>query len=248
MKKFSLLIVALCSALAVFGQDSAIKFEKDTHDFGTIAEEVGSVSYDFEFTNTGNVPLTLVNVRTSCGCTTPNWTKEPIAPGGKGKITVTYSTTGRPGNFSKSITVTSKTNGENSNKVLYIRGTVTPKEKKDQTNFQNPSTNIQPALTLSKNRLTFDLKPGDKKAQTIEIENKGSENISINFSRLPKYISVAASTPTLSPGQKGFLTVICDASKIEKEGTHSSQFYVQMNDKETRDLTNKVAITASVKK
>lgn len=99
------------------------KFEREVHDFGNMVEGVNAI-YEFEFTNTGKEPLIIQNVRASCGCTTPSWTKEPIAPGQKGKIKAAYNSQGRPGAFNKAITVTS--NAKTPTKVLYIKGNVEP--------------------------------------------------------------------------------------------------------------------------
>ncbi len=100
------------------------KFEKEVNDFGTIKEGI-QATYDFKFTNTGKEPLLITNVQASCGCTTPKWSKEPIKKGESGIITAVYNSTGRPGAFNKSITITS--NAKTASKVLYIKGTVEPK-------------------------------------------------------------------------------------------------------------------------
>ncbi len=98
-----------------------IKFEKTSHDFGKIPQGKNA-SYSFKFTNTGNAPLQLKNVKPSCGCTTPHWPKKPIRPGESAKIKAVYDA-GSPGRFHKSITV--KTNMENNGtKVLSIKGRV----------------------------------------------------------------------------------------------------------------------------
>lgn len=99
--------------------DLSMKFKNEDHNFGNVPEGP-SVSYDFEFKNISAEPIILSNVQASCGCTTPTWPKEPIAPGKSGKITATYSTQGRPGGFNKTITVTSNAG----TKVLKISGTV----------------------------------------------------------------------------------------------------------------------------
>ncbi len=98
-----------------------LKFVTDQHDFGTVPEGP-QAKYDFEFTNEGKEPLVLQNVQASCGCTTPEWPKSPILPGQKAKITAIYNTQGRPGAFTKTITVTS--NAKTPSKVITIRGTV----------------------------------------------------------------------------------------------------------------------------
>ena len=84
---FVALFVLAIGVNSVFAQSKnapAFKFEKGTsHDFGTIAEGP-EVTYYFEFTNTGKEPLIIQNVSASCGCTTPDWPKQPILPGKQG--------------------------------------------------------------------------------------------------------------------------------------------------------------------
>ena len=104
-----------------------LTFEKTTHDFGKFSEEAPIVTYTFKFKNTGKAPLVIHQAVASCGCTVPEYTKEPIKPGEKGEIIVTYNGTGRfPGKFRKTITIHS--NAENDLVRLYIRGEMTPKD------------------------------------------------------------------------------------------------------------------------
>jgi hypothetical protein len=135
MKRTFFIIVTLFFAVALhaqqanpFSADSTAKakitFEQTNHDFGVIAVGADG-STIFKFKNEGTVPLTLSNVQASCGCTTPSWTREPVAPGASGEIKVTYDTK-RVGTFSKSVTVTS--NAENSPVILRIAGEVKPAE------------------------------------------------------------------------------------------------------------------------
>lgn len=99
----------------------------ETHDFGEL-NEGPLAEHIFEFTNTGKEPLIIQNASASCGCTTPEWPKEPILPGKTGKITVRYTTQGRPGPFTKSIFITSNASKENERKELFIKGVVKAKE------------------------------------------------------------------------------------------------------------------------
>lgn len=85
--------------------DETIIVDHPSHDFGSIKENGGKVSTTFTITNKGNKPITISNVTASCGCTTPKWTKDPIAPDKKGKIEATYDPKGRPGPFHKTISV-----------------------------------------------------------------------------------------------------------------------------------------------
>ena len=99
--------------------DLSMKFNTEEHAFGNIPEGP-AVTYDFEFKNIGSEPIILSGVQASCGCTTPTWTKEPVAPGKTGKVSATYNTQGRPGSFVKTITV----NSNIGSKVIKISGIV----------------------------------------------------------------------------------------------------------------------------
>ena len=98
-----------------------IKFDKLTHDFGKFSESSPKVSCVFTYTNVGDSPLIINQAMASCGCTVPEYTKQPVMPGQKGEIKVTYNGTGRfPGHFKKSITI--RTNGVVEMTRLYIEG------------------------------------------------------------------------------------------------------------------------------
>lgn len=103
----------------------SIKFDKPNHDFGTLLEGP-SAEHVFQFTNTGKEPIVIQRVQASCGCTTPSYTKEPVAPGKTGSITAAYSTGGRPGAFNKTLTVFYNVgaNTTSQTKTLSIAGNV----------------------------------------------------------------------------------------------------------------------------
>ena len=115
-----------------------ITFDNIVHDYGVI-KKGGDGNCVFTFKNTGNEPLILSNVTTSCGCTVAGWSKEPILPGKTGDIKVNYTKTYMVGTISKQITVTS--NAKNGTIVLSIKGSVvddantnvTPEKQTNQT-------------------------------------------------------------------------------------------------------------------
>lgn len=125
MKKTILMTMMLVCTMALMAQQPAqIKFDKTTHNFGTFSEKNPVVTHAFTFTNVGEQPLVINQALASCGCTVPEYTKEPIAPGQKGEIKVTYNGEGKfPGHFKKSITV--RTNGSVEMTRLYIEGDMT---------------------------------------------------------------------------------------------------------------------------
>jgi hypothetical protein len=106
---------------------AVIEFAETQHDYGTIPYK-GDGAYSFVFKSTGKEPLLLKNVRSSCGCTVPEWPKEPIKKGEKGIIKVVYKTS-ITGNFTKSISVFS--NATDAPIILVIKGKV-EEPSKDQ--------------------------------------------------------------------------------------------------------------------
>lgn len=100
---------------------AAFKFNAEEYNFGTI-KQGESVTYNFEFVNTGKEPLIISNAAGSCGCTVPEWPKEPIAAGGKGTIKVTFNSAGKQGIQDK--TVTLQSNAAQNPLVLHLKGNV----------------------------------------------------------------------------------------------------------------------------
>ncbi len=96
------------------------KFEKETHDFGTIPQNQPA-SYDFKFLNNGDAPIIISEVKPSCGCSVAEFTKTPIKPGESGTITVTYNAAAK-GPFTKQFTV--KSNTKTPVKTLAVKGNV----------------------------------------------------------------------------------------------------------------------------
>src|SRR5690606_33207217 len=103
------------------GQLPTMDFTDTVHNFGEIAEGEKAM-FDFTFTNNGKTPLIVSNASGSCGCTVADFPKDPIAPGGSGKIKVVFNSGGRPGHQEKSVSVT--TNTHRSVHMLYFKGDV----------------------------------------------------------------------------------------------------------------------------
>jgi hypothetical protein len=114
MRKYLLLVLVLVFAGKLAAQSTAAKVdgpvitvEKKNHDFGDIYQG-DKVEHTYSFANTGNEPLIITNVNVTCGCTTPKgWPKEPIPPGGKGEVTVAFSSVGKIGRQNKTVTIIS---------------------------------------------------------------------------------------------------------------------------------------------
>ena len=123
----ALIMTVFCTAIAADQGKPAISFSEKAYSFGNIQEANGPVTHVFKFTNTGNAPLVILEARASCGCTKPKFTAKPIEPGKSGELSVTFNPAGRPGEFTKTITV--KTNDPKNKKLqLHIKGVVIPQK------------------------------------------------------------------------------------------------------------------------
>lgn len=121
MKTILSFFVAFFVFVAVgYAQKGVMKFAQETHDFGKV-EQGKPVTHVFEFKNTGTDPVVINDAQASCGCTKPNWTREPIMPGKTGSVSATFNAASA-GPFNKAVTVTS--NAEVGQVVLTLKGEV----------------------------------------------------------------------------------------------------------------------------
>jgi len=205
----SLLVFIMFSMLLpMMGQtvEPKISFGTTDHDFGKIQEAEGNVTYRFEFVNTGGTDLIIQHVSTSCGCTAPSWTREPVRPGEKGFVAATYNPAGRPGAFRKYVTVISNSNPGNVR--LTISGEVIPKPKTIEDEYRYAMGPVR----LRSNHLAFgNIKNTQKTERSLEVINTSEGPVEIGFERVPAHIRIKAEPSTLKPGQKGMLTATYDA-------------------------------------
>ncbi len=216
-----------------------ISFKEKIYDFGKIKEEAGMVTHDFKFRNTGSEPLVIQRVVSSCGCTTPTWSKEPITPGGEGFIRVAYNPRNRPNKFSKTITVYS--NASSGPVMLRIMGFVEPRPKtvKDIYPYEIEG------LRLKTNHIAFTRTYKDqKKVRKDEIINTTDHDISIEFTRVPAHLTVKAVPSVLKPNQKGYIEVTYDASKKNDWGFVIDRIYMKINGKELP--SSRLVVSASI--
>jgi len=147
MKKMLIFTLTLFAFMIATAQDSGkntpeITFDKLVHDFGAVFQG-DKTEYDFTFRNTGNQPLIISDVKSTCGCTVPEWPKNPILPGSSASIRVKYNSS-IVGPINRQITILS--NAANSPSVLRVAGTVNkiPSEilpLQQQTSAPVPSRN-----------------------------------------------------------------------------------------------------------
>lgn len=229
MRKIILISIALLLTLS-FGfaqqKDPVMNFTKTKIDFGDLKQENGPASRVFEFTNTGGKPVIISNVTSSCGCTTPTWSKQPIPPGKKGFVEAVYDPRNRPGNFSKTITVYS--NSANSPVQLNVVGNVVEK--------QNPIAESYPQqigdLKLDNIYLNFgNIYNDETKTLTLNVYNPTSSVMSLTIDKTytPAYLNITVSPEQIGANQKGKITVTYDASKVNDWDYIVGYVYLNIN-------------------
>jgi hypothetical protein len=226
MKKISALFTLLVLSFSLWAQTGNMTFDNMSHDFGTIKEEDGPVSHDFKFTNTGKAPLIISNVKASCGCTTPEWTKDPVLPGKTGFIRAVYNTANRPGNFNKSLTITANT--EPATTTLFINGVVVPKPKTPEEEFPKITGNIRYASDiLDFGRITTK----DTISKTFTLYNAGAGPVTfLNPTGMPKFLTVKIMPSTVFSKQTTKLKITYDPKKKNDLGPVSDNISLTTNE------------------
>lgn len=243
MKKIVLILTVMMVCLNCNSKNGAsINFQTKIHDFGQVTEEEKTATYEFVFTNTGSTPLAIHKAIASCGCTTPEYPKEPIAAGASGRIKITYNTVGRPGPFHKTITIYSN-DPDTPNTVLIIKGEVVSKGEDPEASYPK---NMQ-GLRLNKSQISMlAAKIGSIRNETIEVLNTNNTPVNILFHKMPKHIQVTASNSILKPNERGILTIKYTPSLAKDFGKREDSFYIVTNPKDKENPNNKIYISAYI--
>ena len=217
---YSLFICFVSSISLVAQQKLQPKIVSDTltYDFGTIAEESVAATHAFNIKNSGDAPLHITRVTTSCGCTQPEWTGSPILPQQKGFVKITYDPNGRPGPFIKTIAIHS--NAQDKPYMLAIKGVVTPRQPK-------PIYNYPYALGLLKShakRVLFEsIHHNEVLTEQVMLKNETKHPITIDLGKYPTHLTVSVHPQTLEPGAMGELSVLLDGAAFKKRGQHVAE-------------------------
>ncbi|MBT28503.1 MAG: hypothetical protein CMO01_02500 [Thalassobius sp.] len=240
--KISTLVLLIFSFAFKVSAQGKIKFEKTAHVFGDIKEEAGPADIEFKFKNEGREPLKLTSVRASCGCTTPEWSQDEIAPGAEGSVTASYNPQNRPGQFNKSITV--KTDGDPEVVVLRISGNVIPRPKGVQDYYPMEIGNLRFKTT----HVFFGdvMHNGTDTASTL-VYNQGDAPVKLNLeaSRLPSHITMTADNDVVNPKDTVRLSFTFDAVKKSDWGYNFDYFKLITDDADTPE--KRLNISATIK-
>lgn len=213
MKK-NIIIAAIAlaaSCISGYAQEklsNGLELDKAVHNFGDVMLADGPVTCEFTLTNKGKSPAVIYNVTTTCGCTDVEWTREPIRPGAKGKISVTYSNDEGPYPFDKSVTV--YLSDMKKPIILKLRG-VSMEEKK-------PLAELYPVsygpFALKENLIKCgNLEQGLKKTEYEMVANTSSSPIKVEFADVSENLSISVSPNPIPANSTAEMTFTVTADK-----------------------------------
>jgi hypothetical protein len=228
MKQIIFLLVLSFLSLGIFAQEKSpkIHFKTTVHDFGDIKEEGNPATTSFELVNAGDAPLIISKVATTCSCTVSDWPKEPLVPGAKAFITLSYNPKGRPGPFNQRITVFSNASGPGV--ALTIRGQVIPRPKTIEDIYRRRIGD----LGLSNTNVSFGVVNVDQiKSDTLKMYNFGTKPVTVSFEIAPKHISISANPQSLNPGKEGEIIFTYNSKGLNEWGYLVSRVQLKIDNK-----------------
>jgi len=220
-------VLLCCGPAAVSQQVNPLRFSEETFDFGKIYEEDGPVTHDFVLTNNSNRPVTILTVKPSCGCTTPEWTREPILPGKSGIIRAQYDPQYRPGFFHKSLTVTTDYNSQPI--TLYIKGQV--ETRKGNNFYEYPARSGNWRLRSLALNLGKIFRKDEWTLRSVEFVNAGEKPIAFTGKfEAPEWITLDIVPAVVQPGQKGEIKIKYNGLKRGAYGFQSDRIVLYTDD------------------
>lgn len=212
MKRLFTVISLLFFAALSFAQQKVISFDKMVNDFGDILISDGPVSCSFAFKNISQKPIVIHQIASSCGCTTPTWTREPVMPGQSGKIDVTFTNDQGPYPFEKSLTV--YVSGLDRPVVLKIKGQAFDRKKRIDEIY----TIRMGPLGLRQDTFTIGyIDKGTAKSDETLIANLSSRPVKVDFTDLSQGLSVTVSPNPIPAGTAAKLKYSVDSRLMKAD-------------------------------
>lgn len=183
----------------------AMRFVAKRIETGPIGEDDGPKNYRFEWQNVGDKPLAITRITTTCGCAAPSWDRQPVKPGEKATVTVTYHPKGHPGSFTRKIFLFTQLAANAPTAILELSGEVIPSAR---PTYAYP--HARGNLLLKQEAIHLD--PQLKAVERIECLNGGNDTLRIGVDTriLPLCIRAGFKPEVLRPGEIGELTVRFD--------------------------------------
>lgn len=217
---FTIALLAVCALTARSTDNEWVGGQM--HDFGAFDEDTGTVYCDFKLVNTGSEPMAITGARANCGCTRPEFSTEPVAPGDTAVIRVGFDPKGRPGRFSKRIHV--DCSAEPTRSVLVITGTVIGSSNTLKSRYP---IEIGPVRMRTTTIAYGKLYKGETFGQYIDAYNGSADTIYPRVEGAPKFINVIVEPAAVPPGEQFVISTVFDTNGTPGWGvvTDSLTFY-----------------------
>ncbi|MDH6344022.1 archaellum component FlaG (FlaF/FlaG flagellin family) [Parabacteroides sp. PFB2-12] len=242
LKRIMLIVLGIvCFTIAGAQSNAQLKVEETTFNFGNINEVDGPVNHVFTIRNTGKKPLVITRVTASCGCTRPEWSKEPIAAGKTGELKITFDPKGRPGPFLKTISIYS--NGNKGSYILTIKGNVKPKSF--QPVFTYPYS-IGELKLHTKTILYSTIRPEETIVERINLLNDTQQPLTVVLGKVANCFATSVSPEVLKPGETGEITVQLDAKAVKRMGRITAELPVAVVSIDQKETVGSIQIAANI--
>ncbi len=236
MKYIGIGCLLLVKGLSTVAQPMA-SFDKTTEEFGIILWNK-PVTATFQVTNTGDKPLVISNVYTSCGCTVADWTTSPIEPGGTGTVSSTFDAK-TLGHFQKSVAI--YCNASDRPIYLNIRGEVSANPR----NYTITHPFQIGTIRLDKEEVVFeDANKGDQPVLELQVANTSESEYAPVLMHLPPYLNAVAIPETLERGGTGKIQITLNTDKLPKFGLTTSSVYLSRFPGDKVSEENEIPVSA----
>ncbi len=251
MKKYIILIAAVVLSVAglsaqdFYKEADVIRFDRKVHDFGDVLIAEGPVSCIFTFTNIGKAPLVIHNVISSCGCTIPEWTREPVKPGATGTIQATFSNDQGPYPFDKTLTVYVGVGSSSLDRpvLLRLRG-VSHEQKKDLDELF--TTHIG-NLGLRKTEVSIGyIDQGVVKSDQMQVANLSKGELTVATASVTPGLTVTVTPNPIPARSMARLTYTVNPAEMGRTAWGRQQYDVTFR-LNGRDYSDKLSVSGVIK-
>ena len=237
-KPLLMALMIAASTIVSAQKNAVIKFDTLFHNFGSIHEEAGKVTYKYLFKNAGKDTLKINFAEPSCSCTSTDYTKTPVPPGGTGFVTATFDPIYKHGDIEKSVNVNS--NSTTPNVTLNFKVNVIPRTKTFNDSFPVKNGNLYFGYRKwNLKTITID----EDKKDSMELFNSSAKPMKLSFVILPEHIIAYAKPETISPNSRGKIFVNYNAAKKNQYGIIDDQFILLTDDETSPSKTIEIGAT-----
>lgn len=211
-----------------FSFNGVVKFDKVVHDFGDILISEGAKKCTFTYTNISDKPIIINDVISSCGCTTPKWSRKPLNPGESAEISVTFLNDQGPFPFDKSIVLF--ISDVQRPITLHIKGIAHSKRKSMSELFPYSIDNI---LGMRKKEISAGyIEQGNIKKGSFEIANLTKKRVNVTFTNVSPELALSIDKNTLSAGERTTVSFTIDTKKSREKAWGNTKYFfsVKAND------------------